>query len=98
MSLRRRYKNNAFGSPQTDHSSRAHIAENLSNASHLLPAEDILNALRQAGVYDPVFELPDNLSALVSPNDDRFKDDALMRLGLARAILRKPSVAVVQEP
>lgn len=74
------------------------ITENLSRVASSMQGDEILNALRLSEVYDAVFELPDNLLTLVSPNDDRFKEDGLMRLGIARAMLRKPSVVVIQEP
>ena len=74
------------------------LIENLTFEDSPLPTSDIVDAVRLAGAYEAVSELTDTLSTLISPNDDRLKNDAIYRLGIARALLRKPSIVVAQEP
>ncbi len=74
------------------------LIENLSLAGDPRSFSDIVDAVKIAGAYNAVSELTDSFSTLISPLDDRLKNDALYQLGIARAILRKPSVVVAQEP
>lgn len=74
------------------------LLENLSNFDSPGSITEIIDAVKIVGVYDAVDQLPDSLATLISPNDDRLKNDALYQLGIARAILRKSSVVVAQEP
>ncbi len=74
------------------------LIENLTFEHAPLPTSDLVDAVRLSGAYEAVSELTDSLSTLISPNDDRLKNDALYQLGIARALLRKPSLVVAQEP
>ncbi len=58
----------------------------------------ITDAIRQAGIYDAIQNLPDGLATLVTPHDSRFPQDFLFRMGVARALLRRPSLVVADEP
>lgn len=73
------------------------LLENLSNADLPVSNADILEAVKLVGAYDAVDQLQDSLSTMISPGDDRLKNDALYQLGIARAILRKPSIVVAHE-
>ncbi len=74
------------------------IFENLSPSNPNRPMADIVDATREAGVYDAIGELPETFSTLVSQEDDRLKGDALFRVGIARALLKQPSIIVAIEP
>jgi ABC-type multidrug transport system fused ATPase/permease subunit len=74
------------------------LLENLSNPTSQNSLADITDAIKLVGVYEAVEQLQDSLSTLISPGDDRLKNDALYQLGIARALLRKPSIVVAQEP
>ncbi len=74
------------------------LLENLSDSSSTRSIADIIDAVKLAHAYDAVDQLQDSLSTMISPNDDRLKNDALYQLGIARAILRMPSIVVAQEP
>ncbi len=74
------------------------LLENLSHLASPSSHVDVIDALKQVGVYEVVEQLQDSLSTLITPGDDRLKNDALYQLGIARALLRKPSVVVAQEP
>lgn len=58
----------------------------------------IMDALRSARLAEAVQRLPDSVSTLITPGDDRFMPDTPFRLGLARAILREASIVVMEEP
>ncbi|MDZ4848186.1 MAG: ABC transporter ATP-binding protein [Pirellulaceae bacterium] len=74
------------------------LIENLSFPDRPKPLADIVDAARIAGAYDTVSELSDMFSTFISPNDDRLKNDSLFQLGIARGLLRKPSIVVAEEP
>jgi ATP-binding cassette, subfamily B, bacterial len=74
------------------------LLENLSNPTAPSSIADITDAIKLVGVNEIVEQLQDSLSTLISPGDDRLKNDALYQLGIARTLLRRPSVVVAQEP
>lgn len=73
------------------------VRENLTLHANSIP-EELVEALKYSSSHDVVFELPDNLDTLISASDDRFKGDSAFRLGIARAILAKPSLCIAYEP
>ena len=56
------------------------------------------DAVRQAFVHDAIQEMSDGLSTMVTPHDGRLQADYLFRLGIARAMVRQPSIVVAEEP
>ena len=74
------------------------IAENLAGHEPVGGNEALTEATRAAGVYDRLQELEDGFSTIVAADDTRL--DASLRYGVAvaRALLRKPAVVIVQEP
>ena len=60
--------------------------------------KDLPSVLAATNLTDAVRSLPDGSATLITPNDDRLAADSAFRIGLARALLRKPSVAVIEEP
>jgi ABC-type multidrug transport system fused ATPase/permease subunit len=74
------------------------LFENLSPTNPARSVSDLVDATRKAGVYDAIDEFQETFSTFVSPDDDRLKGDALFRVGVARAILKQPSLVVAIEP
>lgn len=74
------------------------INDNLSFASTVPDGGQISDATRKVGVYDRVQSLADGFSTLVTSDDGRLDDATRYGLAIARALIRKPAVVVVQEP
>ncbi len=74
------------------------LFENLSPTKLNRPVSELVDATRKAGVYEAINELQETFSTFMSPDDDRLKGDALFRIGVARAILKQPSLVVAIEP
>lgn len=74
------------------------VTENVSPGDRNRPIDELVDAVREAGAYEAISELPDSFSTLLSDEDDRLKGDALFRLGVARALLSQASIVVANEP
>ena len=74
------------------------LIENLSFGDTPLPTSEVVDAIRLSGAYDAVTELSDTFLTIISAHDDRLKNDTLYQLGIARALLRRPSIVVAEEP
>ena len=59
---------------------------------------DLMSIAKRMHVSDAILNLPDGLATLVTPDEDRLLPDALFRIGLARALVKKRSLIVAQEP
>ncbi len=59
---------------------------------------DLMKVAKRMHVADAILNLPDGLSTLLTPNEDRLLPDSLFRIGLARGLVKKRSLIVVQEP
>jgi ABC-type multidrug transport system fused ATPase/permease subunit len=57
-----------------------------------------MSIAKRMHVSDAILNLPDGLATLVTPDEDRLQPDALFRIGLARALVKKRSLIVAQEP
>ncbi len=74
------------------------INDNLLGEGKQQNSADVTDALRTAKVLEAVQRLPEGVATVITPNDDRFLPDTPFRLGIARALLRKPSIMVIEEP
>ena len=57
-----------------------------------------MSLAKRMHVSDAILNLPDGLSTLVTPNEDRLLPDSLFRIGLMRGLVKKRSLIVAQEP
>ncbi|HZZ27638.1 MAG TPA: ABC transporter ATP-binding protein [Pirellulales bacterium] len=74
------------------------IAENIvGDHSHFTP-DDIIAAARQVHAYEFIQSLPEGLETPLGPSGLTLSAGQAIRLGLARVLLRRPSVVVIEEP
>ncbi|MCA9126838.1 MAG: ABC transporter ATP-binding protein [Planctomycetales bacterium] len=59
---------------------------------------DLHEAIAKANLTETLQKLPDGLSTLITPGDDRLRADAAFRIGLARAAMTSASIIVIDEP
>lgn len=59
---------------------------------------DLVAIAREARVAEGILNLADGFGTILSSNDERLAPDQLFRLGIARALIRKPSIVVAFEP
>lgn len=59
---------------------------------------DLKETIRMTKLEETVQSLPDGLTTVISPNDDRLVGDSTFRMALARAALSGASVFVIEEP
>ena len=76
----------------------AALSENIVCGKAGYTASQIGEAVKQAQADEFVLTLTDGLSTIVGGEDSPLQVDQAFRIGLARALLRDPSVIIVQEP
>lgn len=76
----------------------ATVDDNLFGGRKTQGPSGVLDALRAARALEAVQRLPEGAATIITPADDRFLPDTPFRLGIARAILRQPSIVVLEEP
>jgi ABC-type multidrug transport system fused ATPase/permease subunit len=74
----------------------ASVSENIGGERY--SAEDIADAARRAGAYDFIQRLPQGFDTVIGEHGIRISPDEVFRLSVAHALLRKPSLVVLDEP
>lgn len=73
------------------------IKENVIGSDAEIANEAVNEATRSAGISDQITSLEDGFDTIVSPDDERLTPSLRYGIGVARALLRKPAVVIVQE-
>ncbi|MCW6108571.1 peptidase domain-containing ABC transporter, partial [Clostridium sporogenes] len=73
------------------------IRENLSLGNPYITYEEIIEACKRAQIHDFINSLPLRYNTLVEENGSNFSGGQKQRLSIARAILKKPEILIMDE-
>jgi ABC-type multidrug transport system fused ATPase/permease subunit len=73
------------------------IIENIS-ADQEISLDEIVDVTKQLGIYDDLQNLPDGFNTVVTTGDARLSATLEFGIGLSRALVRCPAVAILEEP
>jgi ATP-binding cassette subfamily B protein len=83
--------------PQTPHLIHATVAENIRYLRDF-PDEEIERAAKLAGIHDDIVEWPNGYETIVGPRADGVSGGQAQRICLARAIVSRPKMLLLDEP
>lgn len=73
------------------------ITENLSLGNPYLTYEEIIDACKKARIHDFINSMPLRYNTMIEENGSNFSGGQKQRLSIARAILRKPEILIMDE-
>jgi len=74
------------------------VAENIACGDRQFATADVIEAAKAVHAYDFVQRLPQGFDTIVGEHGSALSASETLRIGLARAVLRKPTVIIVDEP
>jgi ATP-binding cassette subfamily B protein len=74
------------------------VADNIACGDSRFTTLQIADAAKQASAYDFIQALPDGFSTLLGSDGLKLSTDRHFRIALSRAVLREPSLLVIEEP
>jgi ATP-binding cassette subfamily B protein len=74
------------------------VADNISCGDSKYTSLDVSDAAKEARAYNFIQQLPQGFSTVIGEHGTRLDAGQAFRIGLARAVLRRPSLLIVQEP
>ena len=83
--------------PQDVYLMDATIKENITFGSEDLKKNDIEEAVRKANLDEFVEELPEGLNTIIGEKSSKISGGQAQRIGIARAIVKKPSILIFDE-
>ena len=82
---------------QTTYLFRGTILENLLIANPSASKDEVIEATKNASIYQYILNLPKGFDTKISDLKDNFSSGEKQRLGLARVFLRKPKLLLLDE-
>lgn len=76
----------------------ADVSSNIRCGDDRFTQLDVTDSAKRAHAYSFIQQLPQGFATIVDPSGDRIDAGQAFRIGLARALLRNPSVLIIQEP
>ncbi|QDV11434.1 putative ABC transporter ATP-binding protein [Rosistilla oblonga] len=73
------------------------IEENLRANTDGVTTADLADVTRKVGIYEKIQQLEEGFSAEISPGDSRLEASGRYQVAVARALLAKPAVVIVEE-
>jgi ABC-type multidrug transport system fused ATPase/permease subunit len=84
--------------PQDPRLFHATVAENIALLNPRLGRDEVMDAAKAAGVHDVIEALEDGYDTRVGPAFRDLSGGQIQRIGIARALARRPQILVLDEP
>lgn len=78
--------------------SEASVIDNIAAGHTNVDPHDVMVVTQQLGIYDSLMRLSEGLQTMLTANDTRLTAEERYSIGIARALLHKPPIVVVEEP